>query len=157
VFADPSTRLSPNFTVGEFTKSMTATRHGINNGLPTKLLANAMRTAMHLLQPVRDHFNIPFSPSSGFRCLSLNRIIGSDDTSDHVEARACDFEVPGIPNIDVARWCAHSLEYDQLILEFYDPNDPTAGWVHASFRTRVANRGQVLRYYGKGHYEEGLG
>jgi hypothetical protein len=32
--------------------------------------------------------------SSGYRCLALNRAIGSSDTSDHIKAMAADFRAP---------------------------------------------------------------
>ncbi len=70
---------------------------------------------------------------------------------------ASDFEVGGVPNIVVARWIAQNLIFDQLILEFYDPDDPAAGWVHAS-RRRVLedNRREVKRFDGS-RYLPGLG
>ena len=158
MFADPHDPLSPNFRVHEFTKSQWATRHRINNSLPAELLMNAVRTATHIAQPVRDHFGIPMGISSGYRCLALNRLLKSDDTSDHVQACAADLEVPGIDNLVLAYWMADNLEFDQLIIEHYDPDDGTGGWVHGSFRSRTANRQQVLTYHGGANprFENGL-
>lgn len=151
-------RLGPNFAVGEFVKSTTATRAvpPIDNSLPESLLNNALRTVAHIVQPVRDHFAVPFLISSGYRCLELNRALKSSDTSDHLQARAADIEIPGVPNVMLATWMADNLEFDQIILEFYNPDDPAGGWVHGSFRSSVANRKEVLTYYGGGRYETGI-
>jgi hypothetical protein len=77
----------------------------------------------------------------------LCRAIGSRSTSQHAKGEAADFEVPGVANIELARWIRDTLDFDQLILEFHDPDDPTAGWVHCSYRAG-GNRKQSLIYDG---------
>jgi len=150
MYADPQTQLSPNFKLHEFTASIMAQRHSIDNRLPTDLLANAMRTVTHIAQPVRDHFGIPFGFSSGWRCLALNRLLKSDDTSDHLKAQACDLEIPGVANLMLAHWMADNLpDFDKIIFEFYDPEDPAGGWVHGQYRNAATNRNQVLTYDGQ--------
>jgi zinc D-Ala-D-Ala carboxypeptidase len=47
------------------------------------------------------------------------------------------------------------LEFDQLILEFYDGVDPNSGWVHCSYRADGQNRKQCLTFDGK-TYRQGL-
>ena len=49
----------------------------------------------------------------------------------------------------------NNCDFDQLILEYYDPNDPAGGWIHCSYNEKGANRKQVLTYDGK-KYEGGL-
>ena len=92
---------------------------------------------------MRDHYGVPFTPSSGYRCLALNRQIGSSDTSQHTKGEAADFEVPSVSNLDVAQWIEANLDFDQLILEFWNENHPNAGWVHCSYKTE-GNRNQTL-------------
>ena len=125
-------RLSPNFTLNEACKSQTALRCGIDNTPPPDVAKNLVRVAESILEPVRAHFGKPFSPSSWYRSPALNERIGSKPTSHHVSGRAVDFEVPGIANTDLASWCASNVTFDQLILEFYREDDPSAGWVHCS-------------------------
>jgi zinc D-Ala-D-Ala carboxypeptidase len=72
----------------------------------------------------------------------LCEAIGSKFTSQHAKGQAADFEVPGVANIELARWIEANLDYDQLILEFYDPNDPAAGWIHWG---RMSDRGKTGR------------
>ena len=56
----------------------------------------------------------------------LNTAIGSKSTSQHVKGEAVDFEVPGVTNAQLAAWIRDNLDYDQLILEFYESHDPTS-------------------------------
>lgn len=147
--------LSTNFSLSEATKSSTGLRCGIDNTPSSEQIAALTHVAESILQPVRDHFETPFVPSSWFRCLDLNRAIGSEDSSRHILGEAVDFEVPGISNRDLAIWCRDNLEFDQLILEFWDPDDPSAGWVHCSNKREGDNRGEVLTI-GKGGINYGI-
>ena len=57
--------------------------------------------------------------------------------------------IPGIATLELARWVARHLEYDQLICECYDPaKGPSSGWVHVSLRPPGSgeNRRQLLSY-----------
>lgn len=136
-------KLSRNFTLSEMVKSQSAIRRGIDNTPNDKVIEKLKNTAIHILQPVRDHFNTAFVPTSGYRCLELNRAIGSKDTSQHIKGEAVDFEVPGVSNYDLAKWIEANLAFDQLILEYYDSGHPNSGWVHCSFKTH-GNRGQAI-------------
>lgn len=145
--------LSSNFTLAELTKSSTADRRGIDN-TPTEKEINKLKLlTTEVLQPVRDHFG-PVKINSGFRCLKLNRAIGSRDTSQHLSGEAADIEVMGISNWELAYWIQDNLEFDQLILEFtcsredylngQDAYDLNKGWVHISYKAS-GNRNTTLR------------
>lgn len=125
-------QLSKNFTLQEFTKSQTALRLGIDNTPESVHVERLTLLCEHILQPVRDKFG-PVSVSSGYRCQALNRAKDSKDTSDHVQGFAADFEVPGVSNLDVAKWIHWNLKFKQLILEFYTPGDENSGWIHCSY------------------------
>ncbi|TNE35072.1 MAG: peptidase M15A [Alphaproteobacteria bacterium] len=147
-------RLSANFSLTELTKSDLAVRHGIDNSPDISVIANLRQVAEHILEPIRDHFSIPFSPNSGYRCLELNRLLKSPDTSQHVTGQAVDIEVPCVSNIDLASWIVDHLPFDQLILEFHTPGEPDSGWVHCSF-VAEGQRGDVLTFTRAG-YMKGL-
>ena len=98
---------------------------------------------------MREHYGIPFAPNSGFRCLDLNRAIGSSDKSQHVTGQAVDFEIPGVDNKDVALWVMDNCDFDQLILEFYKEGEPTSGWVHCSYVIERDNRKSARVFDGK--------
>ena len=135
--------LAPNFTLAEMRRSDLALRHGIDNEPPPDVVGNLRDLAVHVLQPIRDHFDAPVIVSSGYRCLELNTLCGSKIDSQHTKGQAADFEVLGVPNVSVARWVRDCLDFDQACLEFWDPNDPSAGWVHVSY-VAGKNRKQPL-------------
>lgn len=145
-------RLTKHFLLSELTKSQTALRLGINNKPDNEAILNLIRISEKILEPIREQFG-PFSPSSGFRCLELNRALRSKDTSQHVKGQAVDIEIPGVSNFELATWIKDNLTFDQLILECYTQGDPSSGWVHVSFAEK--NRNEVLTY-SNGSFQRGL-
>ena len=144
-----SEKLSEHFTLGECCRSETAQRHGIDNTATGEELENLKRVLENVIEPVRVHYGIPFTLNSGYRCQELNAAIGSSSNSQHCKGQAIDFEIPGIHNDKVARWIIDNLDYDQLMLEFYDGVDPNSGWIHVSYVSAGENRNQALVYHGK--------
>ena len=136
-------RLSEHFKLHELTKSSTAARHGIDNTPNPAQIENLKLVCKNILEPVRANFHKSITPSSGFRSLELNRKIGSKDTSQHTKGEAVDFEIAGVDNKHLFDWIHNNLEFDQLILEFYKPEDPQSGWVHASWK-RHGNKQQTF-------------
>jgi hypothetical protein len=149
--------LTKNFTTEEFTKSQTAIRQGIDNTPPDEHIKNIQLLCEMVLQPIRDHFG-PIAINSGYRGTVLNKTIGGSEKSQHCEGKAADIECPGTGNHHVAQWISDNCTYDQLILEFHNPEIPDSGWVHVSFN-RGFNRMQRLRALkedGKTVYKSGL-
>jgi len=148
--------LTENVSLKELTKSESATRFGISNEPTEEALSNLQKLATHILQPVRDHFGKPLIITSGYRSPELCVKIGSTTTSQHTKGQASDFEIGGIANKDLSDWIHQNLDYDQLILEFWKPEDPNSGWVHCSYKGQGLNRKQYLRAItenGKTKYE----
>ena len=148
-------QLSKHFTLKEMTKSMTAQRRGIDNTPGAGEIKSLGDLCYEVLEPLRAHFDKPVTITSGYRSEALCEAIGSKKTSQHAKGQAVDFEIAGVPNIKIAYWLQNNVDFDQLILEFYNPNDPAGGWVHVSYNEAGANRKQVLTYDGKS-YENGL-
>ena len=142
-------KLSEHFSLSELTKSSTAERKGLSNEPDAEAIENLILVCDQILEPVRNHYGKPFVPNSGFRCLELNRAIGSSDKSQHVTGQAVDFEVPGEDNKDVALWVVENCTFDQLILEFYKEGEPTSGWVHCSYVIERENRKSARVFDGK--------
>jgi hypothetical protein len=136
--------LSENFTLDELTKSQEAIRLGIENEPNDEQVGNLILLCKNILQPIRNHFKIPVSVSSGFRSAALCEAIGSSAKSQHTKGQAADFEIFGVHNKEVSDWIVKNLDYDQCILEFWNPNDPNSGWVHCSYNDN-GNRKQYLR------------
>ena len=142
------TRLSTHFSLKELTRSDTAVRKGNKNNPNETEIENLRTVCEKILEPVRVHYGIPFTPSSGFRCLQLNKEIGSSSKSQHINGQAVDFEVPGVPNMELAMWIREHLDYDQLLLEFYKEDIPDSGWGHCSY-VGDRNRKESKRFDGR--------
>ena len=145
--------LSENFSLEELTKSQTALRKGIDNNPNADHISALRDLAMNILQPVRNHFGKPYTPSSGYRSVELCLAIGSSEKSQHAKGEAADFEVPNVSNMELAKWIVSNLDFDQLILEYYTGGN--TGWVHCSFK-ESGNRKEVLTLSKASGYREGL-
>lgn len=118
-------RLSPHFSLSEFIRSQVAARQGIAMEPPEAVRANLARLCALVLEPLRLALG-PVFVSSGFRPPELNRLVGGSARSAHVDGRAADIEVPGMPPVEVAAWLvASGLPFDQVIHEF-------GQWVHVA-------------------------
>ena len=148
-------QLSKHFKLEEFEKSMTATRKGIENKAGSGEIKNLTDLCYGVLEPVRAKFEKPIMVTSGYRSPALCEAIGSKPTSQHTKGEAVDFEIAGISNLQVALWIQNNCDFDQLILEYYSPDDPAKGWIHCSYNEKGSNRKQVLTYDGK-KFENGL-
>jgi hypothetical protein len=135
-------RISKNFSLSEMVKSATAVRLNVDNSPNSVHLVNLTHLAIHILQPVRDQFGV-ITINSGYRSPTLNAKVGGSKTSQHCNGPAADFESFSTPNPDLAKWISKNLEFDQLILEFYDGVDPNSGWVHCSYNL-MDNRKKIL-------------
>lgn len=160
---DPNKKISKHFKMYEVAKSDTASRQMIDNTPSALVLAAAEATANNVLEPIREHFGIPFSPSSWFRGEELERFINKVAykqwcarqgfkvgtaswkryfaLKSHPKGEAVDFEIPGISNDVLFEWIDDNIpRYDQLIREYAKPNDPSSGWVHVSFSMTLNRR-----------------
>ena len=150
--------LTKNFSYQEMIKSSTADRIGVSNDATREHVINLVNLCNFILQPVRNEFG-PIRINSGYRSPALNKAVGGSKTSQHCNGEAADFESSRISNPELATWVAKNLDFDQLILEFYDGKDPHSGWVHCSYKMDGSNRGNTLtalRVNGKTQYKKGL-
>jgi len=130
-------KLTSNFSLEEL--SFTEHRE-FDNTPPPEVIPNLKRLAMVLEQVRALVNNNPVVVNSAFRCLSVNRAVGSSDGSQHRLGCAADIRVPGMePEMVLQAIKASNIQYDQLIREF-------DAWVHISVPTNetVAPRKQVL-------------
>lgn len=138
-------QLSKNLYLSEVTKSQTAIQKGIKNEPTKEEIQNLKDIAENIFQPVRDHFKVPIGISSGYRSKKLNQIIGGSKTSEHMSGRALDIDADiygNITNKQIFDFIRKNLEFNQLIWEFGDDNNPD--WVHVSFE-KGNNKKRVLR------------
>lgn len=129
--------MTEHFSIAEYERSDTARRHGWDNRIPPGMLGNAART-LDMLERIRKllwaekGFECPMHITSGYRCLAVNRAVGSSDGSAHNVALAADWIAPdfGTPT-EICRVLAEHLDtlaIGQLINEF--PSGDGQGWVH---------------------------
>lgn len=143
-------RLSPHFKLREFEKSQIADRYEIDNTVKDEeVYNNLILLCENILEPIRNHYGVPFSPSSGYRCLELNRKLGSSDKSQHTRGQACDIEISTVSNYELGIWIRDNLDYDTVLLEFYKEDIPSSGWVHVSYVSQENNRKRSLKFNGK--------
>lgn len=144
-------KLTYHFDLDEFTASDTATRLGIANDPDDKTIEN-LRMLAATLEQVRTLLgDNALHISSGYRCLTLNRHIGSSDTSAHVHGYAADFTCPafGTPKQVAQKIAESAIKFDQLIYE--------GTWIHLSVDPK--NRRELLTAHftnGKASYTKGL-
>lgn len=133
--------ISANITYKEATKSETAIRKGIDN-TPNEEQLKAMKlVAEKVFEPVRKWYGKPITISSFFRSEKLNKAIGGSSTSSHCMGEAIDMDTDN-DNLKLFNYIIENLDFDQVIYEFGDDNNPD--WVHVGFKSK-GNRKQVLR------------
>ena len=102
-------------------------------------IENLKRLAQ-LLEKVRTLFNLPIHVNSAYRSVIVNKLVGSQPTSQHCIGCAADIKIPGMTPDAVCRAIiASDLQYDQLIREF-------DSWTHISIPNEEGStpRGQTL-------------
>ena len=148
--------LSKNLSLVEVMKSATAIKHGIANEPSSKHLTNLKAVATNIFQPCRDYFGKPLAVTSGYRSEALNDLIGGSKRSQHSKGEALDLDAQvygGFTNAELFHYIKDNLDFDQLIWEF--GNDEEPDWIHCSYTTE--NRREVLKAYkhnGKTRYDK---
>ena len=136
-------RISRNFTLEEYTRSMTAIRHGIDNTPPPMVVENILLLNENIIQLVRDHYGKIIIISSGYRCKKVNKKIGGAKNSQHMYGMAADLNgEEDKDNRELFYTIKDRFDFDQLIWEF--GNNEFPDWVHVSY-SLGNNRCQVLR------------
>ena len=140
-------KLSENLDLGELTRSEAAKRNHISNMPTTEHIENMKKLAANIFQPIRENFGVPIFISSGYRSKALNSKIGGSSTSQHSTGEAIDIDMDGsssgVTNKQVFDYIKDNLDFDQLIWEFGNKNNPD--WVHVSYESTGKQRKQVLR------------
>ena len=148
-------KLSAHFALGEFTRSESAKREGLDNTPTAEHLENLKTLCEKVLEPIRLKYG-SINISSGYRGKMLNHFIGGSVSSDLCVGRAADIDMDdsgtGVTNTEIFNYIKDNLDYDQLIWEFGTKEKPD--WVHVGYRGKD-NRKQTLRatkVNGKSHY-----
>tara|TARA_R100000149_G_C5880445_1_gene145509 strand:+ start:3313 stop:3774 length:462 start_codon:yes stop_codon:yes gene_type:complete len=142
-------KISKNITYNEAVHSNTAKRKGIENIPNENQIANMMTIAEMIFQPLRSYVGGPIKITSFFRSPELNRAIGGSKSSQHCKGQAMDLDdVYGYKtNAEMFDYIRENLDFDQLIWEFGDDNNPN--WIHVSYVDKQENRNRCLKAYKK--------
>ena len=140
-------RISEHISYREGTFSPTAHRLDINNTPDVTQLKAMKAVAKNCFEPLRNHFNVPIKIESFFRCLALNLTIGSTPGSQHIRGQAIDIDddYGKVTNKEMFYWLVFNVEFDQMIWEFGDDDNPN--WVHVSYVSPEENRNRCLKAY----------
>jgi zinc D-Ala-D-Ala carboxypeptidase len=138
-------KITEHITYNEACHSFTAKRLGISNIPSEYQMWNMVVLSTEIFEPLRKWVGGPIKINSFFRSVDLNKAIGGSSKSQHCEGRAIDLDdVYGHKtNAEMFDYIAKNLDYDQLIWEFGDDDNPD--WVHVSYVDHDTNRRKNLR------------
>lgn len=144
---NPTDKICKYLTIGEVIRSESAKRNGISNMPTAEHLENMKALGTNVFDKVREHIGKPIGLSSGYRSEALNNAIkGSSKTSQHCKGEAVDIDADihgGTTNKEIFDFIRHNLDFDQLIWEFGNDNQPD--WVHVSYKRSGSNRKSILK------------
>jgi hypothetical protein len=144
-----SDRISEHISLKEGIKSHTATRLNIDNTPSDLDLVNMKTIAQKVFEPLRKFVGGPIAINSFYRSPKLNSAIGGSTTSQHCAGCAIDIDdnYGYKTNAEMFKYIKNNLDYDQLIWEFGDINNPD--WLHVSYISEGKNRRRCLLAYKK--------
>jgi len=140
-------KISRHISYREGVYSTTATRLGLDNSPNIEQLANMKLVAKEVFEPLRSWVGGPIKINSFFRSPKLNKAIGGSSKSQHCKGQAIDIDdtFGVVSNADMYYWLKHNVDFDQMIWEF--GNDDNPNWVHISYVSKKENRNRCLKAY----------
>lgn len=140
-----STYLTPHFQLGEFVRSGTATRLGIDNMPGAEAIASLRALCVNVLEPLRQRYG-RIIITSGYRCPRLNKAVGGAQQSQHMRGEAADIYIASSEKMQkYATFIADNTNFDQLIIEKRRGcRGAERRWLHVSYTSLRANRHEVL-------------
>tara|TARA_R100000654_G_scaffold3137_1_gene10910 strand:+ start:26464 stop:26937 length:474 start_codon:yes stop_codon:yes gene_type:complete len=140
--------ISKHISEKEATKSVTALRLGIDNTPNGDAIANMKQLAEKVFEPLREWVGGPIKINSFYRSSALNEAIGGSTKSQHCcKGGAAAIDIDDIygykTNAEMFEWIKDNLDFDQMIWEFGNEDNPD--WVHISFVSKDKNRNRILK------------
>ena len=140
-------RLSKHVSYREGVYSRTAERLGLKNDPSDVHLANMKLIAEKVFEPLREFVGGPIKINSFYRGPELNKAIGGSAKSQHCHGQAIDIDdtFGHATNAVMFKWIKENIDFDQMIWEFGDDENPN--WVHVSYVSPEFNRKRCLKAY----------
>jgi hypothetical protein len=137
--------ISKHISEKEATKSVTALRLGIDNTPDGDTLNNMKIVAEKIFEPLREYVGGAIKINSFYRSSALNEAIGGSTRSQHCKGQAMDIDdIYGHKtNKEMFVWIKDNLDFDQMIWEFGNEDNPD--WVHVSYVSEDKNRNRILK------------
>jgi hypothetical protein len=139
--------ISEHISYKEGVYSRTATRLDIDNEPNNEQMDNMCLIAQEVFEPLRMWVGGPIKINSFFRSPKLNKAIGGSGKSQHCYGQAIDLDdtFGRATNAEMYYFIKEHLDYDQMIWEFGDEDNPD--WVHVSYVSEEQNRNRCLQAY----------
>ena len=139
--------ISKHISYKEGVYSTTATRLHLDNTPNDEQLNNMELVAEEVFEPLRVYVGGPIKINSFFRSPELNKAIGGSGKSQHCRGQAIDIDdtFGKATNAEMYHWIKDNLDFDQMIWEFGDDDNPD--WVHVSYVSAEDNRNRCLKAY----------
>jgi len=153
-------KISDHITYAEATRTST----GVENTPQPHQIKLMEALSINIFEPLRKAMGgKPIRINSFFRSNAVNRMIGGAHkiingkyvaTSQHCKGMAMDLDGLSCTNADMFFYILDKLDFDQLIWEKGDKDNPD--WIHVSYKGKK-NRKNVLIYNGRSYrnYSEG--
>ena len=139
--------ISKHISEKEATKSVTALRLNIDNTPNGTALNNMKILAEKVFEPLREWVGGPIKITSFYRSPDLCLALGSKTSSQHTCKNGAAIDIDDIyghkTNKEMFDWIKENLDFDQLIYEFGNEENPD--WVHVSYVDPENNRNRILK------------
>ena len=138
-------KISKHVSYKEATFSQTAIRRDIDNTPSEEVLKRMQTVAENIFEPLRAHVGGPIKINSFYRSPLLNTAIGGAKSSQHTRGEAIDIDdtLGNMSNKDMFTFIKDELDFDQIIWEFGDDENPA--WVHVSYVSPENNRRRIIK------------
>jgi len=141
--------ISKHISYKEAVYSRTAQRKDIYNHPENNQADNMRLIAKEVFEPLRSWVGGPIKINSFYRSPELNTAIGGSTKSQHCHGQAIDLDdtFGRATNAEMYKFIKEHLDFDQMIWEFGDDDNPD--WVHVSYVSEDKNRNRCLKAYKK--------
>lgn len=126
-------------------KEATRTSKDADNTPNFTQVNNMILLAENIFEPLRKWAGEPIRVTSFFRSEAVNKLVGGARNSQHTANNGSAIDIKSMgekSNSELFFYILEELDFDQLIWEFGDINEPA--WIHVSYK-KTGNRKQVLR------------
>lgn len=130
------------FTLEEMVRSETAEKLSIDNTPGEWETKNLDKLVTNILDPLREAWGTPIGVNSGYRCYTLNQLVGGAKKSQHLSGKAADIRPIGRSFDEFKKFLVEWLkdkEFDQCIIEM----SKTSRWIHISY-DETRNRRRIF-------------